>query len=183
MNRYIIILFFIFFIAALNPLITVAQTDSTQTTKDSTTISVDETVNAEDDEFNIFLFVIAIGFIGAILGAAVVGAFVAAFLLFALVFFVLLGIVSTSFIVGLYKKSFESGFNTFIRISSIIAGIAIGSFCFWLIDKLFKLSITETTALITGAIGGMIGGIIISFTVIRTIRFISSYAMKKINNQ
>lgn len=179
MKRFITILVCTCCLLVVHPFNSIAQTDSLSL-KDSTAVA-EQAMPAPDDEFNIFLMVLAIGFFGAVLGAAAVGAFMAALFLLLAVLFVSLGIISASFIVGLYKKSFQSGFNTFIYITAIVLGILIGAVGFWGIAKILELQITAAAALATGGLAGIIGGLVISFTTIRLIRIASKYVMNKLN--
>lgn len=105
MKRFITILVCTCCLLVVHPFNSIAQTDSLSL-RDSTAVA-EHATPAPDDEFDIFLMVLGIGFFGAVLGAAAVGAFMAALFLLLAVLFVSLGIISASFIVGLYKKSFS----------------------------------------------------------------------------
>src|SRR4051794_33503534 len=91
-----------------------AQEDSTLLNrKDTTTMMMTaggEEPNDPDDEFNIFLIVIAVGFMGAALGAVMAGAFVVFLFLSVSALLTIAGIVSASLLIGLYKRSLQAGF-------------------------------------------------------------------------
>ncbi|CAN5798180.1 hypothetical protein BH10BAC2_BH10BAC2_30570 [soil metagenome] len=171
MNLRILLLVSAMLFQFSQPEISMAQTDTTQQIlKDSTSTAAGNEAQYEDDEFNIFLLVFAIGVIGAIMGAAIIGAFAAVLFLLLLFVFVAMGIVSASVIIGLYKKSFESGFKSFIMILSAITGVILGAGAFWSINKIFRLEISDGTTFITGSCGGLVAGFIISYASLKLIR-------------
>jgi len=159
-----------------------AQADSSQQLlKDSTTLNPADEASVEDDEFNVFILVVGTTVVCAMIGAAIVGAFAAALFLLLLVALAALGIVSASVLVGLYKRSFQSGFKSFIVILSVMVCTALGAGGAWLINHIFKLNITDTTSLLCGGAGGFIGGFIIALAVIKIIQSILSAFKKRMH--
>jgi hypothetical protein len=180
MKLRILLLMSVMFFEFSQPEISMAQTDTTQQTlKDSTSAAAVNEAQYEDDEFNIFLLVFAIGVIGAIIGAVIIGAFAAVLFLLLLFVFVTMGIISASVIVGLYKKSFESGFKSFIMILSAVTGVILGAGAFWAINKIFRLGISDVTTIIAGSLGGLIAGFIISYASLKLIRVLISIFKRK----
>src|SRR6476660_9705105 len=122
-----------------------AQSDSSLLNKIDTTKIEAGRVQATDpdDDFNIFLIVIGVGFIGAALGAVMAGA-VAVFLLFGvIVLLTITGIISASFLIGLYYRSLQTGLKSLILISGSLLGVAFGSIIIWLINHFFHLGMED----------------------------------------
>ena len=165
-----------------------AQTDTAKIILQDTAKSSDSTLNnsntasaEDDDEFNVFLLTFASLFFAAMFGAAVIGAFAATLFLLIIFLFVSAGILSASVIVGIYKRSVQSGFKTLIFILSSLTGIVIGSVGLFLANKLFELNYSNGLCLTIGAIAGFVGGILISFAIIKIIQKIITAFRKKFN--
>ena len=159
-----------------------AQSDSTlQGKKDTTIMNVGGAQAAEpDDDFNIFLMVIGVGFIGAALGAVMAGA-VAVFLLFGvIVLLTITGIVSASFLIGLYYRSLQAGFKSLILISGTLLGIAFGSIIIWLINHFFHLGMEGYQVLLAGAGGGLIGGYLLGYSTYRIMNSVLRLAIQRL---
>ena len=161
-----------------------AQTDTIHhIEKDSTntTTANDYKIPEPDEEFNIFLFAIATVFISVMIGSAIIGAFAATLFLLLVFLFVSAGILSTSVIIGIYKKSLRSGFKSFLVIICSIAGIILGSAAAFLINKLFQLSFSNTSSLISGATGGLAGGILMGLAVFKILQVMAAAFKRKLN--
>jgi len=161
-----------------------AQTDTLHhIEKDSTNATTGEayTIPEPDEDFNIFLFVIATVFISVMIGAAITGAFAATLFLLLIFLFVSAGILSTSVIIGIYKKSLQSGFKSFLVIICSIAGMFLGSGAAFLVNKLFELSFSNTTSIISGAAGGLAGGILMGVAIFKILQIMAAAFKRKLN--
>jgi hypothetical protein len=115
-----------------------------------------------DEEMEVFLLVIAAIFVSGMIGAAIIGATAAALILFFLFGLLSIGVFSTSVLIGLYKRSFASGFKSFLMLLFGFSCSAIGAGGMFLIDAAFDLP--GSPALITsiGAGSGLLGGLILA---------------------
>ena len=160
-----------------------AQSDTTLLNKgDTATVMTTggEETDESDDEFNIFLFVIATGFFGAALGAVMAGAFAVFLFLSIAALLAIAGIVSASLLIGLYKRSLQSGFKSLLLISASLLGIACGLFILYLINLFLHLHLTGYQILLAGAGGGLIGGFLSGFIILRMIKTILKIMLNKL---
>jgi hypothetical protein len=149
--------------------ISAARTDTVQ--KAMTAITEKEYDNSNDYDPGLFLIgLTGLGIIIISVGAGIIVSMVCFFLLLT---FVSVGIVSTSIIVGLHKKSFERGFKIFIISSSSFAGTLLFTIVFWAINHVMHWFTTKT-ALLTGACFGLVSGFILGLLV--------AYILKKLTN-
>jgi hypothetical protein len=147
------------------------------TVKASTT---DLSVPQPDDEFNIFLMAISIAFFSMILGGALIGVFAVTILLLALLALVLTGILSAGILAGLYRRSIAAGFRTILVITCSLGGIMGGTICFWLINRIFTIHLTSSTAALIGAFGGLLCGLLLSFILAGILRIFLNYCRQKL---
>ncbi len=159
-----------------------AQTDTTTIQKDSSAIANNDTSNkeAEDDGMNLFLITFAIAFFSAILVASFFGAIAAIVVIGFIFLLITAGITSASVLMGIYKRSFATGFKTFIIILGILAGTFLGAGCLWFITKFFHLQLSESNALWIGAAGGCIGGILTGLIIFKALQLIITYFKNKL---
>jgi hypothetical protein len=136
--------------------------DSTQ--RDTVT-AVSPTWQSEDsiadDDFApglLFLTLIGIGLISVCIG---IGSIVTIVLLALLFGFISLGILSSSVIVGLNRRSFTAGFKTFIVSITSVARIVLGITALYLTNYLFDLHLSHSITLCVGAGGGLVAGFIL----------------------
>jgi hypothetical protein len=132
-----------------------------------------------DDDFSPALFLIVVAGIGFILlsvGAGIVLTVIALLMLFGLIG---AGIVSTSVMIGLYTKSFEKGFKTFMVSAITICGIFASTIIFWLFNKIVHWFSTSTS-LIIGSIVGLISGFLLGFTLFYVIQKLTSFLKNKL---
>jgi hypothetical protein len=142
---------------------------------------VDSTKTAADDDMNLFLLVFAVVAISVILGAAIVGAFAATLFLLLASFFVSVGILSVSVLIGFYKRSIRAAFKTLLYIVCAIIGMAIGAAGFYLIARLFHFDVSAQTSLIAGIISGLVGGLIMAYIISFIIKLTWIYFAKKLS--
>ncbi|MEM0543080.1 hypothetical protein WFZ85_10660 [Flavobacterium sp. j3] len=121
-----------------------------------------------EEEFNLFLFAILILGIIFICISVLIALLIAILCLFAIFGFILVGAISTSILVGINKKSFTSGFKTFVTVFSTFAFGIIGIGSFWFLNKLLHWwSETKaiTIGLSLGLISGLVTGLILAFVI------------------
>jgi hypothetical protein len=157
---------------------------TTQTTKsvqaDTITGKSDARKYDASDDFSPGLFffaMIGFAFILICVGAGIVLTVFGLFILFGLVSF---GILSTSIIVGLNKKSFAKGFKTFIVLASTFGGLFFCGVGFWLINKIF-LWWTTQTAIITGTASGLIAGFTFGLLAYYILQRMTTYFKQNLN--
>lgn len=90
-----------------------------------------------------------------------------------------MGIISASVVAGLYKRSFTTGFKTFIYIISCIIGMALGIVGVWIVFRLLHLNISDTASVLTGLLAGLLGGLLIGFTATKLLPPIFKYYKPK----
>lgn len=95
-------------------------------------------------------------------GAAIVGAMAATLIIFALFALAAIGALSTSIAVGLYKKSFASGFKTFLLIAFGAGCSFFGGAGLFAVHFFFHLPLSAGLCVLVGGISGLIGGIIMA---------------------
>lgn len=132
-----------------------------------------------DDDFSTALFLIVVSGIGFILlsvGAGIALTVIAFLILSGLIG---AGLVSTSVMIGLYTKSFEKGFKTFIVSAITICGIFSGTIGFWLFNKIVHWFSTSTS-LIIGSVVGLKSGLLLGFTLFYVIQKLTSFLKSKL---
>ncbi|RZJ66174.1 MAG: hypothetical protein EOO50_10945 [Flavobacterium sp.] len=135
--------------------------------------------NIEDEEFNLFLFtllILGIIFVLLCLLVAIVAVILAAAILFGLI---AMGALSASLLVGLNRKSFTSGFKTFVIVFSTLASGAIGAISFWILNKFVMLG-NETTAIASGSIIGLLTGLLAGTLISFVIQKFTTYLKSKL---
>jgi len=134
----------------------------------------------ESDDFSPGLFFFAmIGFVFILVcvGAGIVLTVLGLLIIFGLVSF---GILSTSIIVGLNKKSFAKGFKTFIILASTIGGLLFCGVGFWFLNIIVHWWTTQT-AIITGATFGLIAGFAFGLSAYYILQRLTTYFKQKLN--
>jgi hypothetical protein len=127
---------------------------------------------APDESFEIFLLVIGSLFMCAMFAAAIIGALIAAFVLFAVLGLVALGILSTSFAIGIYKRSFHSGFKSLLILGFGLSCTVLGSAAGVAGHALLELPISRLSAGLYGGFGGMTGGILLALSTFKVYRWL-----------
>ena len=121
----------------------------------------DYTSPQPDEGMDIFLLVLGSIFVCTMIGAAIVGAFLAAFVI--LLFFSLtaIGMVSTSVAIGLYKRSFSTGFKSLFLIFFGVINAFLGAGGLLLLNMLIPLHISGSYLVPIGFFGGLAGGLLL----------------------
>jgi hypothetical protein len=134
----------------------------------------------ESDDFApglLFIALIGIAFILVCVGCGIALTVIA---LLIIAIFISLGILSTSIIVGLNKKSFTTGFKTFIVLTSSIGGILLGGISFWGFNQLVHWW-TVKTAVLLGVICGFFGGLVFGILAFYILQRLTNYLKRKLN--
>ncbi|MBS1664682.1 MAG: hypothetical protein JST68_26795 [Bacteroidetes bacterium] len=139
------------------------------------------TPQSDDAEFNVFLFTLLLVFIAIIVGAIIAGALLAIISLFALLALVSAGVLSTSILVGLYRKSLAAGFKTAIVLTCSLGSAFLGTIIFWLINRIFQIHLNPPTAALIGAFSGLLGGILLGLILNSIIRLFLKYCRQKLS--
>lgn len=103
----------------------------------------------------IFLFVMLV-LVG--IGIAI-GAFVAA-LTFVLIS---LGVVSSSVVVGIRRRSAHAGVRTFLLLCGVLGGIPCGMFCAWFAVSFMQAAGADAKIFLYGGLSGAIGGLLVAY--------------------
>jgi hypothetical protein len=136
--------------------------------------------NDESGDFSpglFFLTVIGLAFILVCVGVGIALTVMVLLILFGLVSF---GILSTSIIVGLNKRSSAKGFKTFILLASTIGGLLFGGVGFWLLNKIIHWWTTKA-AIINGLTTGLFAGLIFGFLAYYILQRLTTYFKRKLN--
>ncbi len=107
--------------------------------------------------FLMALFMFALIFM--LIGVGIVMAAVALFLFTGLV---LLGVVSTSLLIGLKERSVAKGFQVFVILSTTLGGIAAGGLGIFVLNSVLHWW-SPTPALVYGMAGGLIAGLLLGY--------------------
>ena len=121
-----------------------------------------------DDEFAPLLFLAAFGLL--CLGIVAAGAVAGAGIMFILFILISAGVISISVASAFYKRSLLTGFRVLVlsamSILGILAGLSIMAAC----NYLFNLNISTRYVLLTGATGGLAGGLLLGALIVFIVR-------------
>lgn len=132
-----------------------------------------------DDEFNVFLMVFALIAVSVMMGSVMIGAFFACLALLIISGLIAMGILSVSVVAGLYKRSLQAGFKTFCILVCSGAGVITGIGGVLLARYLFEFDISDVSAVLAGATGGLCGGILLGLLIFRTAVLALAYLKRK----
>ncbi|HVG13088.1 MAG TPA: hypothetical protein VM843_08790 [Flavisolibacter sp.] len=159
------------------------QTPDTAEQSASATQSQDTPLPGDDyeDDFSpgmLFFALIGIGSVCILVGIGIALGTAGLLLTFALVS---AGILSTSVLVGLKKKSVTKGFRTLLYVSSAVGGVAVASAGLYLINRFYDLQLAAPTALVIGALSGGAGGILLGYLLQLMLIRLSAYFRQRLN--
>ncbi len=146
-------------------------------TKDS--LIIQKNPSGESNQYKAALGILLIAFSCVMIGTIIVGAFAVVFILLSILVLISIGVLSTSIIAGLYKKSIAYGFKTFLLISCSCFGGVIGAVSLFFISKIEALRLTHQTSLIIGTASGLIGGILMGLIVFKLLQLFLNYFKQK----
>lgn len=159
-----------------------AQRDSAVTQIMPATIQSD-TINHKvqeehlNDDNDVSLILLFLPFLLLSALAAIVLPMIAALILLG---FISLGIVSTSVLVGLWKRSFTKGFKVFILLFSCFGGIVTGGFTFGAFNLILHWTKTSV-AILCGSATGAVCGLIFGYFAFYIIRKLIVFLMQKLD--
>ncbi|MBS1603757.1 MAG: hypothetical protein JST42_13895, partial [Bacteroidetes bacterium] len=116
-----------------------------------------------------------------IIGATIVGSAAATLVLLLLFALVSAGILSAGILVGLYRRSLSAAFTTILSLICCGTIMIAGAISFSLINRIFHIDLTTSTALLIGAFSGLLGGLLLSFTLSGIIRTFLNYCRQKLS--
>lgn len=128
-----------------------------------------------------FIFVLALAFMSIMAGGFIIGFITICILLAGMLALIMVGILSSSVLVGIYKKSFLAAFRTFLLLACGIFGALSGLCGFYLINSIFELNISGPIVAAIGSIGGALGGIILALSVVGVLRLFFAFTTKKLS--
>ncbi len=155
-------------------------TDRIQVTAD--TLRQNQTENFHEEIENDFspglgLFALfAFGFMFICIGAGIVLTIIGLLILFGLIG---AGILSASVLIGLYNKSFEKGFKTFIVSAITLGGLFIGATGLWLLNKIVHWFTTQA-ALTIGSVGGLLTGLLLGLLMFYVLQKLTAFWKDKL---
>jgi hypothetical protein len=135
----------------------------------------------DESEFNLFLLVLTIAFFSMVIGAVLAGSVIVTLFLLLVLALVSAGIISAGLLVGLYRRSLAAGFRTMLALVCSGSGILAGTVCFWLINRIFAIHLTPPTAVLIGAFGGLLAGLLLGFALAAIIRVFMNYCRQKLS--
>jgi len=134
-----------------------------------------------EDDFTPFMLTLVLVAVGVLIGSILVGA-VAALLVLTFLFVLLsAGVLSTSIVVGLYKRSIAAGFKTLLGLVCGAGGIIIGAIAFWLLNHFFHIHLKDATAVLAGAASGLLGGLLLGMVIFWLIRMFLEFCRQKLS--
>jgi hypothetical protein len=150
--------------------------------KDTLTNNKPVEMDADDEEFNVFLFMFALAVLSLMTGCLIAGIIIVVSCVLLLLALVSFGIISVSLLTGYYRRSVSAGFKAFVMLSSCVAGTLAGFLGFTLIVKLFKLNVSDQQMLITGSVSGAVGGLLLGWVAYKIIRIGLKWGLTKFNS-
>jgi hypothetical protein len=137
---------------------------------------------APDDDFSLFLLLLATVAVCAFVGVAIVGALMAALFFIAFSIMVFSGIISVSVLAGWYRKSAMRGVRVFVYLSAaslcgcLAAGVSVLAGCLFHWGNIGLL-------LLLGGIGGAAGGLVLSRVILRALHITYRFVVMRNGQQ
>ncbi len=152
--QHIFLIAAFFFTIAIAP--SIAQAQISPSTTQASSASAEP-----EDNFAPALFVVAILFILVVLLVVGVGLAigVASIALFAAL--ILLGVVSTSVLVGVHRRRFESGAKALLIQLAAVGGAIAGAVAFWITAWMLHLNWQTLTIVAGGGTAGLVVGVVV----------------------
>lgn len=134
-----------------------------------------------EDDFTPFMLVLVLVAVGVLIGSILIGSVAALLILTFLFVLISAGIVSTSIVVGLYRRSLAAGFKTLLGLVCGAGGVIIGAIAFWLINHFFHIHLKDATAVLAGAASGLLGGLLLGMVIFWLIRMFLEFCRQKLS--
>lgn len=123
-----------------------------------------------DEEFNLFLAVLAFIGVSIMIGTAIALIAICLLVVLAVLALTALGILSVSVGAGMYKKSITTGLKTALWLTLGILGGGCGAALGWLVHLGFSFTVSKLTAIAVGATAGGLGGALSAWAIARLIQ-------------
>lgn len=91
-----------------------------------------------------------------------------------------LGVVSSSFVIGLRSRRPAAGLKAFLLQCGILAGIPVGAVSAWLGKAFFTAYGSELPILACGALGGAVAGMVVALSVDFILRRLHGWASARV---
>jgi hypothetical protein len=137
--------------------------------------------NTQPDDDVPFLGIMALALVAMMTAGFIAGFLGMCLLLAGILALVMVGILSSSLLVGIYKRSFTAGFKTFLLLACGIFGALSGLCGFYLINSIFELHISGPIVAATGSLGGALGGIILALSMVGVLRLFLAFAARRLS--
>ena len=138
--------------------------------------------NTQPDDDVPFLGIMAMALVAMITAGFIAGFMGMCILLAGMLALIMAGILSSSLLVGIYKRSFTAAFRVFLLLACGIFGALSGLCGFWMANHIFDLHISGPFVAAIGLTGGLLGGIILALSMIGVIRLFLAFATKKLSH-
>lgn len=167
-------------------LITQSVTAQTYDTTSATQVGVDSETQSQvpSEEFvdsDPGLMIMALIMVALMLVAIGVGIVLAVIVLVAIFGLITIGVLSASTLIGIHRKSFASGFKTFVVLMSGLGGVGLCALVSFVVN-LFTRWCSTTTAVLAGAgfglVSGLLFGVVLSYILIWFTGFLKAQLTK-----
>ena len=90
-----------------------------------------------------------------------------------------MGIISSSIIVGIYKRSIGAGFATLLYFVFCISCMAIATGALFLVDFFINIPYSNFSLLLTGLASGLLAGLFLGFCTFKLIELTANAILSK----
>src|ERR1700722_13090759 len=90
------------------------------------------------------------------------GMAIGAFISLLAFFLVSLGVVSSSVLVGIRRRSAHAGIRAFFLFGGVLGGIPCGMLCAWIAAKFLEAAGADAKIFLVGGLGGAVGGLVLA---------------------
>jgi hypothetical protein len=138
-----------------------------------------QTINPDEEEFNLFLFMLLIAGIIFISISVLLAILITVVLLFIIFGGITIGAISTSVLIGIHKKSFTAAFRSFLIVFSTFTLTIIGMGSFWFFNRIVHWW-SNTKAILFGLAAGLLSGFITGILLAFLIKKLSTFLKNKL---
>ncbi|MFT3796015.1 hypothetical protein [Flavobacterium sp.] len=137
---------------------------------------------ADDEEFNLFLFSILVLGLTFMFISLLIALLLTAIGLMVIFGFIGIGAVSASVLVGISQKSFTAGFRWFAILFCSVSLSVVGAGTFWFLNRILHWW-SQTKAIVLGLSIGMVSGIAAGFCIAYLIKKLSAFLKAKLDKK